>query len=176
MILQGTKISGVFLVVPEAHHDERGFFARTWCEREFAAGGLNPRLVQCSISVNEKKGTLRGVHFQTEPYRESKLVRCTRGSLFDVALDLRPGSATFRQWVSAELTADNRHALYIPEGCAHGFLTLEDRTEALYQMSEFYQPGSAAGVRWNDPAFGIEWPFPPQVISERDSSYLDFKG
>lgn len=176
MILKETKISGVFLVVVEAHHDERGFFARTWCEREFAAGGLNPRLVQCSISFNEKKGTLRGVHFQTKPFQEAKLVRCTRGSLYDVALDMRPDSATYRQWVSAELTADNRQALYIPEGCAHGFLTLEDRTEALYQMSEFYEPGSARGVRWNDPAFGIEWPFPPIVISGRDSNYTDFEG
>ena len=176
MILKETKINGVFLVVPEAHHDERGLFARTWCEREFAADGLNPRLVQCSISFNEKKGTLRGVHFQTEPYQEAKLVRCTRGSLFDVALDLRSSSATYRQWVSAELTADNRHALYIPEGCAHGFLTLEARTEALYQMSEFYAPGCARGVRWNDPAFGIDWPFSPSVMSERDSNYLDFKG
>lgn len=174
MVFEETRISGVFIVMPERHPDERGFFARTWCEQEFAAKGLNPRLVQCSVSFNAKKGTLRGVHYQAEPHREAKLVRCTRGGLFDVALDLRPGSSTYLQWTAVELTAENGCALYIPEGCAHGFLTLQEGTEALYQMSEFYHPESARGVLWNDPAFGIEWPFEPVVISERDKSYPEF--
>lgn len=175
MIFEETKIAGVCILAPETHCDERGFFARTWCEQESAANGLNSRIVQCSISFNAKKGTLRGVHYQLEPYQEAKLVRCTQGSLYDVALDLRLGSPTYLHWVSAELTAENRRALYIPEGCAHGFLTLEDNTEALYQMSEFYHPEASSGVRWNDPAFGIAWPFPAAVMSERDRSYADFK-
>lgn len=175
MIFEETKIAGVRILTPETHCDERGFFARTWCEQESAANGLNSRIVQCSISFNAKKGTLRGVHYQLEPYQEAKLVRCTQGSLYDVALDLRLGSPTYLHWVSAELTAENRRALYIPEGCAHGFLTLEDNTEALYQMSEFYHPEASSGVRWNDPAFGIAWPFPAAVMSERDRSYADFK-
>jgi dTDP-4-dehydrorhamnose 3,5-epimerase len=170
-----TALAGVFQIELERHPDERGFFARTWCEKEFAGKGLNPRLVQCSISFNARKGTLRGVHYQAKPYPECKLVRCTRGSLYDVALDLRLNSPTYLRWIGAELTAENHRALYIPEGCAHGFLTLEDNTEALYQMSEFYYAEAARGVRWNDPAFSIEWPFEPQVISERDSAYPDFK-
>jgi dTDP-4-dehydrorhamnose 3,5-epimerase len=175
MIFEDTKIAGVFVVTPERHSDQRGFFARTWCEQEFAAKGLNRRVVQCSISFNEKKGTLRGVHYQAEPYQEAKLVRCTRGSLFDVALDLRDGSPTYLEWAGIELTADNRRALYIPEGCAHGFLTLEDNTEVLYQMSEFYFPEAARGVRWNDEAFGIAWPNAVEVVSDRDRSYPDFR-
>src|SRR5579863_1734973 len=143
MIFEETKISGVVIVALEHHRDERGFFARTWCENEFHEHGLNPRLVQCSISFNQKRGTLRGVHYQARPYPEAKLVRCTRGSLYDVALDLRPDSATYLHWVTAELTAENHRALYIPEGCAHGFLTIADTTETLYQMSEFYHPEGA---------------------------------
>jgi dTDP-4-dehydrorhamnose 3,5-epimerase len=159
----------------ELHRDERGFFARSWCEREFRENGLNPKLVQCSISYNERKGTLRGVHYQAPPYPEAKLVRCTKGSLYDVALDLRPDSPSYLRSTGVELTAANHRALYIPEGCAHGFLTLEESTEALYQMSEFYHPERARGVRWNDPAFGIVWPGVAEVISERDRSFPDFK-
>ena len=154
--------------------DERGFFARSWCQKEFASHGLNSQLVQCNISGNVRKGTLRGMHYQTAPYAETKLIRCTRGSIFDVALDLRPNSQTYKRWTAAVLTAGNHHMLCIPEGCAHGFLTLEDDCEVFYQMSEFYHPESARGVRWNDPAFGIEWPGKAEVISTRDASYPDF--
>jgi dTDP-4-dehydrorhamnose 3,5-epimerase len=175
MIFLETKLAGVVEIEMELHRDERGSFARSWCEREFQEHGLNPRVVQCNISVNDRKGTLRGVHYQAAPDQEAKLVRCTKGSLYDVAVDLRPRSATFMQWVGTELTATNRRALFIPEGCAHGFLTLEDETEAFYQMSEFYHPEAARGVRWNDPAFGIVWPGTVEVISERDRSLPDFK-
>jgi dTDP-4-dehydrorhamnose 3,5-epimerase len=170
-----SKLPGVFEIRIEPHCDERGFFARSWCEQEFVAQGLNPRLVQCNISFNKRKGTLRGMHFQTAPHAEAKLVRCTRGSIFDVVLDLRTESRTYKQWVGLTLTAEYRNMAYVPEGCAHGFITLEDNTEVFYQMSEFYDSGSAQGVRWNDPAFGIVWPAEVEVISERDASYLTFK-
>jgi dTDP-4-dehydrorhamnose 3,5-epimerase len=169
-----TKISGVFEIRPELARDERGFFGRSWCQKEFASHGLDSRLVQCNISGNFRKGTLRGMHYQSAPFAETKLVRCTRGSIFDVALDLRPDSPTHKQWVAFVLSAENHHMLCIPEGCAHGFLTLEDHCEVFYQMSEFYDPESARGVRWNDPAFGIEWPERAEVISARDASYPDF--
>lgn len=166
-----TKLKGAHVIEPERLEDDRGFFARTFCRKEFEAHGLNPILVQSSISFNAKKGTLRGMHYQTPPHEETKLVRCTRGSVYDVILDLRRGSPTFKQWVAVELTADNRCALYIPAGFAHGFQTLTDHTEILYQMSEFYHPESARGVRWDDPAFGITWPLPDPIISQRDQSY-----
>ncbi len=169
-----TKISGVFEIRPELIHDERGFFARSWCGQEFASHGLNSRLMQCNISGSLRKGTLRGMHYQVAPFAEAKLVRCTRGSIFDVALDLRPDSPTFKQWTAAVLTEKNHHQLCIPEGCAHGFLTLEDNCEVFYQMSEFYHPEGARGVRWDDPAFGIEWPGTAQVISTRDATYPNF--
>jgi dTDP-4-dehydrorhamnose 3,5-epimerase len=169
-----TRISGVFEVLPELLSDERGFFARSWCQKEFAAHGLTSRMVQCNISDSLRKGTLRGMHLQAAPFAETKLIRCTRGSIFDVALDLRPGSPTYKQWVAAVLTAENHGMLFIPEGCAHGFLTLEDNCEVFYQMSEFYHPEAARGVRWNDPAFGIEWPGKAEVISARDAAYSDF--
>ena len=156
--------------------DERGFFARAWCQQEFEAHGLNPRLVQCNISFNHKKGTLRGMHYQTAPFEEAKLVRCTNGTLYDVIIDLRPESPTYRQHFGVILTSEARNMLYIPEGFAHGFLTLADNTEIFYQMSEFYAPDYARGVRWNDPAFGINWPAPVTVISKRDASYPDFTG
>jgi dTDP-4-dehydrorhamnose 3,5-epimerase len=140
MICLETKLAGVFEIHLEPRTDERGFFARTWCRQEFERERLNPNLAQCSISFNTKKGTLRGMHYQTDPYGEAKLVRCTKGAIYDVALDMRPHSATFMQWTAAELTATNRRALYIPEGCAHGFLTLDDESEVFYQMSEFYHP------------------------------------
>ncbi len=162
------------MVTPEPRRDERGFFARTWCREEFAAHGLNPNLVQCSISFNAKRGTLRGMHYQAMPHQEAKLVRCTRGAIYDVVLDLRPGSPTFGQWHAAELTADNRQMVYIPEGVAHGLQTLSDDTEVFYQISEFYHPESSRGVRWNDPAFGITWPISEPILSERDRGHSNF--
>jgi dTDP-4-dehydrorhamnose 3,5-epimerase len=165
-----TRLPGVWIVDLEKHGDNRGFFARSWCRREFEEHGLNPNLVQCSVSFNLKKGTLRGMHYQVTPHEEAKLVRCTRGSICDVAVDLRPTSPAFGKWTAEELTADNGRALYIPGGFAHGFQTLSDSTEVFYQMSEFYHPESARGVRWNDPTFGIIWPIPNPIISERDKN------
>jgi len=165
-----TKLAGVFIIEPEPFEDERGFFALIWSQREFAARGLNPQLLECDISFNKKKGTLRGMHYQSEPYAQAKLVRCTRGVIYDVALDLRPASPTRKQWLSVELTADNRRMLYIPEGLAHGYQTLADSTEISYQMSEVYSPASGQTVRWNDPAFGIEWPLEVSTISEKDAN------
>ena len=170
-----TKIPGVFEIRPEPVSDERGFFARTWCQKEFEAHKLNPRLVQCSISFNKRKGTLRGMHYQAGEHAETRLVRCTKGSICDMALDLRPQSSAFRNWVAVVLSAQERNMLYVPEGCAHGFLTLEDETEVFYQMSQFYNPESARGVRWDDPAFQIPWPGKVEVISERDRSYPNFE-
>lgn len=158
----------------EPREDERGFFARTWCQREFEQEGLTTRLVQCSVSFNRHKGTLRGMHWQAAPHAEAKLVRCTRGAVYDVVLDLRKESPTYRQWLAVTLTADDHNMLYVPEGCAHGFLTMADDTEVFYQMSEFHNPESACGVRWNDPAFGIRWPEAVSVISDRDRNYPDF--
>lgn len=154
--------------------DERGFFARTWCRRECAAQGLKGQWVQCSISHNRRKGTLRGMHYQIAPHEEAKLVRCTMGAIFDVIIDLRPDSPTYAHHFSVVLTARNRELLYIPEGFAHGFQTLEDDTEVFYHISEFYAPDYARGVRWNDPAFGIRWPDDDRIISERDQHYPDF--
>ena len=174
MIFHEAKLTGVFEVNVEPKLDGRGFFARTWCQREFEESRLNPRLVQCSISFNARKGTLRGMHYQAAPYAEAKVVRCTRGTVYDVVVDLRPDSPTHREWVAVVLTAEKRNMVYVPEGCAHGFLTLEDECEVFYQMSEFYSPESARGVRWDDPAFQITWPEKVEVISERDRSYPDF--
>lgn len=170
-----TKLKGAFIIEPEKLEDERGFFARIWCEREFAAHGLNPRVVQCSISFNKRRGTLRGMHYQIGPLAEAKLVRCTMGAIDDVMIDLRQGSPTFKQYVQVEMDSENHRMVFVPEGFAQGFLTLKDNTEVFYQMSEFYSPQSARGVRWNDPAFGIRWPFDPIVILKRDASYPDFK-
>lgn len=169
-----TPLDGVYLIEPEYVVDDRGFFARTYCRKEFIDHGLNPNLAQCNISFNATAGTLRGMHYQAAPFAETKLVRCTQGKIFDVVVDLRTYSTTFKKWFSSELTAANRRALYIPEGCAHGFITLEDQTEVFYQMSEFFHPEYAAGVRWNDPAFSIQWPIAPVVISEKDRSYPAF--
>jgi dTDP-4-dehydrorhamnose 3,5-epimerase len=175
MIFRDTKLSGVFEIHATPVTDDRGFFARTWCQQEFEDRGLASRIVQCSVSYNVKCGTLRGLHYQAAPFAEAKLVRCTAGAIYDVAVDLREGSPTFRAWHGAELTARNHCALYIPEGCAHGFLTVEDGSEVLYQMSEFYHPEAARGVRWNDPAFGILWPGGVKVIADRDRTYPDFE-
>jgi dTDP-4-dehydrorhamnose 3,5-epimerase len=174
MTFHETKIPGIFEVRPEPLHDHRGFFARTWCQKEFEAHGLNPQLVQCSLSYSRRRGTLRGLHYQAAPYAEAKLVRCAHGAIYDVAVDLRPQSPTFRQWISVVLRSEQRHMLYIPEGCAHGFLTLEDDCEVFYQMSQIYDRPSARGVRWDDPSFGIAWPEKVEVISERDRGYPDF--
>ena len=175
MIFTETKIPRVFEINLDLRTDDRGFFARSWCLREFEEHGLNPRTVQCNVSFNAKKGTLRGMHYQDAPFAEAKIVRCTQGSIYDVIVDLRPASKTFKQWVGLELTATQRNAVYIPEGCAHGFLTLEDNTELFYQMSEFYHPELSRGVRWNDPAFQIAWPAEVKTISERDATYPDFE-
>ena len=175
LIFTEIQLNGAFLIEPEYFEDERGFFARTWCKQEFEQHGLSSKLVQCNISFNRKKGTLRGMHYQEAPYEETKLVRCTKGAIYDVVIDLRPDSQTFREWFSIELTEDNRKMLYIPEGFAHGFLTLTDNTEVFYQMSEFYAPGHAKGVRWNDPAFNIMWPIEVNVISEKDKKIPDFR-
>ncbi len=175
MIFNETKLKGAFIIELEKRDDERGFFARSFCTREFETHAINPRVVQCNISFNKKKGTLRGLHFQKDPYEETKLVRCTLGAICDVIVDLRSSSETFKQWVSVELTAHNGKMLYVPEGFAHGFQTLEDNTEIFYQMSEFYNPESASGVRWNDPAFGIQWPEDERAISEKDRQFPDFQ-
>lgn len=171
MIFEETKLKGAYVINIEPIEDERGFFARSFCQKEFEQLGLNPCVAQCNISFNKKKGTLRGMHYQAAPHEEAKLVSCVKGSIYDVIIDLRPGSITYCQWVSVELSAENHKMLYIPEGFAHGFQTLEDNTEVFYQMSEFYHPESARGVRWNDPAFGIEWPSAELIISEKDSTY-----
>jgi dTDP-4-dehydrorhamnose 3,5-epimerase len=174
MIFRETRLPEIFEIHLEPNCDERGFFARTWCEKEFKKHGLNPAVKQCSVSFNAKKGTLRGIHLQAGPFGEAKVVRCTSGAIYDVVIDLRPTSTTFRKWIGVTLTAANRRMLYIPEGCAHGFMTLQDNTEVFYQMSEFYHPESARGVRWNDSAFQIAWPEKVEVISERDRTYPDF--
>ena len=171
MIFTPTKLNGVWLIEPEYHADERGFFARTWCCREFEERGLNPRLVQCNVSFNRRMGTLRGMHWQRAPHGECKLVRCTQGAIFDVVVDLRPESATHLQWVGTKLSVENHLAFYIPEGCAHGFQTLTENSEVYYQMSQFYAEKSTAGARWDDPAFGIEWPLPVSFLSDHDGSY-----
>ena len=166
-----TKLKGAFIIESEFLEDDRGFFARTWCQREFEAHGLDPRLVQCNISFNRHRGTLRGLHYQVEPHAEAKLVRCTMGSIYDVILDLRPESATFKQWLALELTAENRRMLFIPQGLAHGFQTLVDNTEVFYQMSEFYYHECARGVRYDDPDFAVEWALPVTIVSEKDLAY-----
>ena len=174
MKFRETTISGVFEICLEPHTDERGFFARSWCQKEFADHGLNSKLVQCNISRNTRKGTLRGMHFQEAPFSETKIVRCTRGSVYDVVLDLRPPSKTFKKWIAVTLTEGTGNSVYVPDGCAHGFLTLADGADVFYQMSEFYKPEASRGVRWNDPAFGIHWPAEVKVISDRDRTYPDF--
>ena len=169
-----TALVGAYVIDIEPVADERGFFVRSWCREEFARRGLNPDLAQCSISFNKKRGTLRGMHYQAKPHEETKVVRCTRGAIYDVILDLRPESSTFRKWIAVELSADNRRMLYIPAGLAHGFQSLTDDTEVFYQISTPYHPESARGARWNDPAFGIEWPVAERVISDKDRQYPDF--
>ena len=194
MLFKETKLKGAYIIEMETINDERGFFARSFCVREFEKYGLNSRIMQCNISYNKKKGTVRGMHYQTAPHQEAKIVSCTKGSVFDVIIDLRPDSPTYCQWFAIELTAHssplpshssetahcspltaNYKMLYIPEGFAHGFQTLEDDTVVYYQMSEFYHPECVRGVRFNDPAFGIEWHLTINAISEKDMRYPDFK-
>jgi len=168
-----TGLAGVWLIGPEPIEDERGMFARTFCEREFAARGIAFRAVQCSTSFNHAAGTLRGMHYQEGAAAEDKLVRCTAGAVYDVVVDLRPGSTTRLKWVAAELTADNHKMLFIPRGFAHGFKTLADGSEIFYQISQFYEPGAGRGVRWDDPALGIRWPGGEPILSRRDRMYPD---
>ncbi|HEX6900879.1 MAG TPA: dTDP-4-dehydrorhamnose 3,5-epimerase [Thermoanaerobaculia bacterium] len=168
MIFRETPLPGAWVLEPERFADERGFFARTYCRRDFAERGLDPDIAQCSVSYNHRRGTLRGLHFQVAPHEEVKLVRVTRGAIWDVIVDVRPDSATFRKHFAVILSAEAGNALYIPKGMAHGFQTLEDTTEVFYQISAFYAPEAARGYRWDDPSFAIPWPEPPSVISEKD--------
>jgi dTDP-4-dehydrorhamnose 3,5-epimerase len=171
----GVPLTGAYVIEIETIVDERGFFARTWCAEEFGMHGLNQNLAQCSISFNARRGTVRGMHYQDQPYPEAKLVRCCSGAIYDVMVDLRPTSTTYCRWHAVELTAENRKMLYVPEGLAHGFQTLADNTEVFYQISELYRPECARGVRWNDPLFGIKWPIQDMVISPRDRTFPDYK-
>lgn len=169
-----TIFADAWLIDPRRFEDERGFFARLWCRKEFEARGLEVNVAQCGIAFNARKGTLRGMHFQDAPHEEVKLVRCTRGAIHDVIIDLRRQSPTYLRHQGFELTAENRRELYIPRGFAHGYLTLSDEAEVSYQMSAFYEPQAGRGVRWNDPAFGIAWPGEVRVINERDAHYPDY--
>ena len=171
MIFERTAVDGAFLIRPERREDERGFFARTYCVRELTDAGLDPTVVQRSISYNRRSGTLRGMHYQIAPHEESKLVSCAHGAIYDVVLDLRPSSSTFRRWHAATLSDENFEGLFIPKGCAHGFLTLADDVVVQYEISEYHHPESARGLRYDDPAFGITWPSAPTVISARDLEY-----
>jgi len=171
MIFTETKIKGVFVIEPEFLTDERGFFARSFCKEEFQNYGLETEIVQCNISYNKKKGTLRGMHYQASPFEEAKIVSCTKGSIYDVIVDLRKDSSTCCQWVATELRDNNFKMIYIPKGCAHGFQTLEEDTMVYYQMTEFFHPECATGVRWDDPNFGIQWPLKTSIISYKDYNY-----
>ena len=174
MIFLPTSLQGAFIIDIERREDDRGFFARTWCRREFEEMGLSAELSQCNTSYNRRRGTLRGMHWQSAPNAEAKLIRCTRGAIWDVIVDLRPDSPTYLDHVGVDLTADSRRALYVPEGMAHGFVTIDDDSEVFYQMSEFYEPTAARGARWNDPAFGISWPVSDPILHPRDATYPDF--
>jgi dTDP-4-dehydrorhamnose 3,5-epimerase len=176
MIFLETKLSEVFIIEPIPSIDERGLFVRTWCKKEFAKHGLIAEFVQCNISQNKRSGTVRGMHFQEAPYDEEKLIRCSNGAIYDVLIDLRVQSPTYKQWEAYNLSANNKNMLYVPKGLAHGFQTLEDNTEVFYQMSEYYQPLYAKGVRWDDPAFTIQWPLNIEIISQRDKSFSLFRG
>ena len=176
MIFLNVKLQDAYILELEKHTDGRGFFARSWCQREVEKHGLNSRVAQCNIGFSNKKGTLRGLHYQTAPYQEAKLVRCTKGAIYDVIIDLRVKSSTYKQWLGVELTSENYRMLYVPEGFAHGYQTLMDDTEICYQATEFYVPEFARGVRYDDPAFNIEWAIEPNIISDADRSWPDYKG
>ena len=171
MIFKETALKGAYLITPEPHEDERGFFARTFCEERLKAAGIFFHIAQINLSMNKKKGTLRGMHYQSKPFEEAKIVQCMQGALYDVILDLRADSASFKKWCAVALSQGNRRLLYIPEGFAHGFQSLEDDTEVLYLMSKPYHPEAASGFSWHDPAFGIEWPLENPILSEKDKSY-----
>lgn len=176
LVFKETKLRNAFVIEPERKEDHRGYFARTFCQEEFAAQGLKTQFVQCSVSFNKTRGTLRGMHFQAAPREETKLIRCTRGAIFDAIIDLRPDSPTYRQHVAVTLSAENGAMLYVPEGFAHGFQTLEDGTEVFYQMTEFFAPELARGLRWDDPAFAIRWPeAEARIILDRDRNYPLFR-
>ncbi len=175
MKFSATALTGAYIIDIDRIEDERGSFARTFCRDEFAARGLHHIFVQCNLSSNARRGTLRGMHFQAQPHEEAKLVSCTRGAIYDVILDLRRDSATFGRWVAFEITAENGRLLYIPEGFAHGFQSLEDNSDVFYMISETYRPELARGVRWNDPTFDIDWPLAEPILSRRDAAYLDFR-
>ncbi|MGH9943543.1 MAG: dTDP-4-dehydrorhamnose 3,5-epimerase [Pyrinomonadaceae bacterium] len=177
MIFNETKLKGAFVIEPDRFEDERGFFTQEWSVKEYAARGLDAQFVEANYSYNRREGTLRGMHYQAAPHGQAKLVRCTRGRIYDVIVDLRPASPTFRQWTSAELSAENRRLLYVPTEFAHGFQTLEDDTEVTYLVSSLYAPESSRGVRWDEPAFKIEWPEAARrIIIARDREYPDFTG
>jgi dTDP-4-dehydrorhamnose 3,5-epimerase len=175
MIFAAAQLDGAWLIDVEPRPDERGFFARSWCRQELAAHGLEAEIAQESLSFNRHRGTVRGLHFQRPPHEETKIVRCTRGAIFDVIVDLRPGSPTYLRWQGVELNAENRRALYIPKGLAHGFQSLTDEAEIAYQISAFYAPDAAGGYRHDDPAFAIAWPLPVTVISDRDLGWPAFR-
>ncbi len=174
MIFEETKLKGAYILEIKKITDERGFFGRSWCANELSQYNLKTDIKQANVSLSEKKGTLRGMHFQLDPYQETKLIRCTRGAILDVIIDLRKSSPTYLQWIGVELTADNYKMLYVPEDFAHGFITLQDNSEVNYLVTQFYTPGAEAGIRWNDPLINIQWPFQPTVISQKDGSHPDF--
>jgi dTDP-4-dehydrorhamnose 3,5-epimerase len=175
VIFTETELAGAWTIDLDRREDPRGFFARAWCQEEFAQHGLETRVVQCNLSHNERRGTVRGMHYQVPPHAEVKVVRCTRGSVYDVIVDLRPESPSYGRWIGVELSAENGRALYVPEGFAHGYQALEDETETYYQVSEFYAPGAERGLRWDDPAFAITWPLPDDAfLSEKDRTWPDF--
>lgn len=175
MIFTKTKLEGAYIIDIEKREDDRGFFARTFCVDEFEEHGIENKFVQANMSFNNKKGTLRGMHFQKSPYEEDKLVRCTKGALFDVIIDLRKDSPTYKQWIGVELTEESRRALFVPKGFAHGYITLEDNTEINYMVTQVYTPNADTGVRYNDPVFAIEWPIEPVIISEKDANHPNFE-
>jgi dTDP-4-dehydrorhamnose 3,5-epimerase len=175
MKFRETNLEGAYIIEIEKLSDDRGFFARSWCRKEFEAQGLSPDLVQANVSYSYKKGTIRGMHYQIAPYQESKLIRCTRGAIYDVIIDLRPDSPTYKQWTGVELTVDNYTMFFVPKDFAHGFQTLTDETEIAYQVSQFYTPGSEKGIRYNDPNFNIQWPLEVTIISDKDRAWPDFK-
>ena len=174
MLFTELKLPGAFIIDVERLEDDRGFFGRIWCKQEFKEHGLNTSLVQANASYNKFNGTLRGMHFQKKPFQETKLVRCTKGAIYDVIVDIRPQSQTFKQWIGVELNEDNRRMLYVPEGFAHGYLTLQDETEVYYMITEYYTKASEGGILWNEPEIGIEWPQKPKIISDKDLIHPPF--
>ena len=170
-----TPVQGCLIIEPDRFDDDRGFFSRIWDQKEFTERGLSTAFAQFNLAYNHKAATLRGMHFQSAPNAEVKLVRCTRGSVYDAIIDLRPDSPTYLKWAGVELTADNYRTFYVPKGCAHGYATLVDKAEVAYQVSDPYAPASAGGVRWNDPVFGVKWPITPTIIHQRDATYPDYK-